>query len=117
MGEIFETVQTPIGEKYANLIFAVFTAIGGCIFAFMTGKYYSSLLVAYLPVFFIILGTFGILVKKITEQKLETTKQVGGVVSEILYAIKVVVSFGREEKELEKFKECAKKTEEVGKRF
>jgi len=37
MGEIFETVQASIGEKYANLIFAVFTGIGGCLFAFYTG--------------------------------------------------------------------------------
>ena len=75
------------------------------------------MLIAYLPVFFIILGTFGILVKRITSERLETVKQVGGVVSEILYAIKIVASFGREEKELDKFKECTRKTEEVGKMY
>ena len=74
MGEIFEVVQSSIGEKYANLIFAVFTAIGGCIFAFYTGWTYSLALVAYLPVFFIILGTFGILVKKITADRLDIIK-------------------------------------------
>ena len=74
MGEIFEIVQSSIGEKYANLIFAVFTAIGGCIFAFITGKHFSAVLVAYLPVFFLILGTFGILVKRITTERLETIK-------------------------------------------
>jgi hypothetical protein len=49
-----------------------------------------------LPVFFIILGTFGIMVKNITTDRLEINKQTGGVVSETIYAIKVVVSFGRE---------------------
>jgi ABC-type multidrug transport system fused ATPase/permease subunit len=53
-------------------------------------------LIAYLPVFFIILGTFGILVKNSTGERLDAIKQMGGVVSEILYAIKVVISFGRE---------------------
>ena len=62
MGEIFETVQSSVGEKYANLIFAVFTGIGGCVFAFYTGKLYSAYLIGYLPVFFFILGTFGIMV-------------------------------------------------------
>ena len=66
MGEIFEIVQTSIGEKYASLIFAVFTAIGGCLFAFHAGKTYALALVAYLPVFFILLGTFGLMVKKLT---------------------------------------------------
>ena len=66
MGDIFEIVQSSIGEKYANLIFAVSNGIGGCIFAFYTGKALALVLVAYVPVFLIILGTFGILVKKIT---------------------------------------------------
>lgn len=94
MGEIFETVQSSVGEKYANLIFAVFTGIGGCIYAFYTGKTFSGCLIGYLPVFFFILGTFGILVKKITAAKFDIVKQIGGVVSETLYAIKVVTSFG-----------------------
>jgi ABC-type multidrug transport system fused ATPase/permease subunit len=37
------------------------------------------------------------------------------VVSETLYAIKVVASFGREELELEKFRKQTKQTEMVGK--
>ena len=96
MGEIFETVQSSIGEKFSNLIFAVFTGIGGCIFAFITGRSYALALIAYLPVFFIILGVFGIMVKNITSAKIEINKEVGGIVSEILYAIKVVASHGTE---------------------
>jgi len=70
-----------------------------------------------LPVFFMILGTFGIMVKKITAAKFDIVKQMGGVVSETLYAIKVVTSFGQEAKELDKFKEWTSKTEIVGKRY
>jgi ATP-binding cassette subfamily B protein len=99
------------------LIFAVFTGLGGCGYAFYTGKMYALWLVAYLPVFFIILGTFGIMVKKVTAARLDTIKQMGGVVSETLYAIKVVVSFGREEQELEKFSGWCDRTMEVGKRY
>jgi len=74
MSEIFETVQNSVGEKYANLIFACSTGVGGCIYAFYTGKLFASVLIAYLPVFFIILGTFGILVKKITAAKFDVNK-------------------------------------------
>ena len=41
----------------------------------------------------------------------------GGVVSESLYAIKVIASFGMEERELEKFKKWTDHTESVGKKF
>ena len=57
---------------------------------------YALTLIAYLPVFFIILGTFGIMVKKVTSDRLDVVKELGGVVSETLYAIKVVVSCGGE---------------------
>ena len=117
MGLIFETVQSSIGEKYVNLIFAVFTAIGGCMFAFWTGRSYALALIVYLPVFFIILGTFGVMVKRITADRLDVIKQMGGVVSETLYAIKVVASFGREAQELEKFIKYTKKAEKVGKSY
>jgi len=36
---------------------------------------------------------------------MESNKKLGGYVSEVLYAIKVVVSFGQEERELKKFEE------------
>lgn len=74
MGEIFQTVQRSIGEQYANLLFACCTAIGGTFFAFWTGASYAAALVAYLPVFFIILGTFGIMVKQSTVDRLDTIK-------------------------------------------
>ena len=103
MAEIFETVQSSVGEKYATLIFAVSTGIGGCLVAFISGRTYAVVLIGYLPVFLIILGTFGIMVARITAARLELIKQMGGVVSETLYAIKVVASFGRENEEINKF--------------
>ena len=59
--------------------------------------------------FLIILGTFGIMVKKSTTERLESNKKLGGYVSEVLYAIKVVVSFGQEKRELNKFEEFSLK--------
>jgi ATP-binding cassette, subfamily B (MDR/TAP), member 1 len=103
MAEIFETVQSSVGEKYATLIFAVSTAVGGCLVAFFTGRTYALVLVGYLPVFFVILGTFGVMVARITAARLEVIKQMGGLVSETLYAVKVVASFGREREEINKF--------------
>ena len=41
----------------------------------------------------------------------------GGVVSEILYAIKVVISFGRESQELEKFCRFSEHANVIGKKY
>jgi ABC-type multidrug transport system fused ATPase/permease subunit len=49
------------------------------------------------------------MVKKSTTERLESNKKLGGYVSEVLYAIKVVVSFGQEKRELNKFEEFSLK--------
>ena len=85
--------------------------------AFLSGRTYAIYLIGYLPVFFVILGTFGIMVARITAARLEVIKQMGGVVSETLYAIKVVVSFGRETEEIDKFLGWTRKTTEIGKKY
>jgi hypothetical protein len=50
------------------------------------------------------------MVKNITEARLNVNKEVGGMVSEVLYAIKVVASHGTEAQEVEKFIKWTKKT-------
>ena len=82
----------------------MFNGIGGIVIAFLMGHTYALYLIAYLPVFLLILGTFGIVVKNSTAARLESIKEMGGVVSEILYAVKVVASFGKENDEFKKFK-------------
>lgn len=52
-------------------------------------------------------------VKRSTMAKLEVIKQLGGIAEETLTAIKVVTSFGREEHELQKFKDFSEKTRVV----
>ena len=52
-------------------------------------------------------------VKKSVSDKLEVVKQLGGIAEETLTAIKVVTSFGREQRELEKFTFWSQKTREV----
>jgi ABC-type multidrug transport system fused ATPase/permease subunit len=52
-------------------------------------------------------------VKKSTVARLHVIKQLGGIAEETLTAIKVVTSFGREQRELQKFTEWSVKTREV----
>lgn len=52
-------------------------------------------------------------VKKSTLAKLDVVKQLGGIAEETLTAIKVVSGFGRENRELEKFRDFSEKTRVV----
>lgn len=77
--------------------------VGGIGFAFYKGPLFAMICMSYVPVFLIILVVFGRRVQSATIGKLETTKGLGGIAEEILTSIKVVISFGREEKEIDKF--------------
>ena len=59
MGEIFETVQQSIGEKVANLIFAVSTCISGIVYGLTIAPIFTAVCLGYLPVIIIILAVFG----------------------------------------------------------
>jgi ATP-binding cassette subfamily B (MDR/TAP) protein 1 len=96
IAEIFDTVQASIGEKIANLIFAISTCLSGIIYAMVFGVAFAASCVAYLPILLMIIGVFGMQVKKSVSDKLNVVKQLGGIAEETLTAIKVVTSFGRE---------------------
>lgn len=116
MAEIFETVQGAIGEKFSNMIFAVSTCISGIGYAVYFAPIYASICVLYLPFLLTILGVFGRMVQKTALQKVTVVKNLGGIAEETLTAIKVVASFGREERELEKFVKWSLRTLKVAKR-
>ena len=71
---------------------------------------------SYVPVFLFILVVFGLQVKSSTMNKLNVNKGLGGVAEETLTAIKVVSSFGQEEKEFAKFEEWSNKAHIIGKK-
>ena len=87
--------------------------LSGIVYALVYGWAYALACVAYLPFLMTILVVFGLMVKKSTLDKLNVIKELGGIAEETLTAIKVVTSFGREQRELEKFTEYSLKTREV----
>ena len=60
IAEIFDTVQASIGEKIANLIFAISTCLSGIIYAMVFGVAFAASGVAYLPILLMIIGVFGL---------------------------------------------------------
>jgi ATP-binding cassette subfamily B (MDR/TAP) protein 1 len=116
MSEIFETLKASIGEQISNLLYAFSTCIAGIVYSLCFGPIFALACIAYLPVLLGILGVFGLMVKKSTLGKLNVIKHLGGIAEETLTAIKVVTSFGREERELKKFANWSRNTQKVAKK-
>jgi ABC-type multidrug transport system fused ATPase/permease subunit len=60
----------------------------------------------------LVLGLFGGQIKKVSIAKMAILKELGGVIEESLFGVRLVASFANEGKEVEKFR---KLTEEVRK--
>lgn len=110
IGENFFIVTESIGEKFSNIIYTAATVCGGIFIAFFKGADFAGICFAYVPVILGAMIIFGSQVKKSTLEKMEATRQLGGVVEESLGAIKLIASFANEEKEVAKFEKLAKNT-------
>lgn len=91
--EIFDTLQSSIGEKVSNLIFAISTCLASMGYAIYYGPTFALACIAYLPVLMTIIAVFGKRVQKSTVDKLEGVKLLSGAAEESLTAIKVVASY------------------------
>ena len=70
----------------------------------------------YVPVFILILSTFGMIVKRSMVERINVVKGLGGVVAETFSAIKVVAAFTGELIEIRKMHYWISLTEKVGKK-
>ena len=55
----------------------------------------------------IMTGIFGAQVRKMTKKKMAAVKKLGGVIEEILTAVRLIASYANEDIEAEKFKKLA----------
>jgi ATP-binding cassette subfamily B (MDR/TAP) protein 1 len=60
IAEIFETVQSSIGDKISTFIFSISACISGIVYAMVYGWAYALACVAYLPFLLMILVVFGL---------------------------------------------------------
>ena len=71
----------------------------------------------FFPIFMIVMGGFGSVVKKATTAKLEQLKILGGQTEETFAALKLIVSFAQEEVTLKRYNENAAKTCKIAQKF
>jgi ABC-type multidrug transport system fused ATPase/permease subunit len=103
MGETFAAIQDAIGEKFSQLCFALATTISAVGYSLYIGPTFAIICLAYLPLVVIVTYIFGQSVRSAQLEKREVAKKMGGVIEEILSAIKLISSFAQEGREVEKF--------------
>lgn len=98
------------------MIYAVSTLVAGMCYALYFAPVYAGICMLYLPFLLTILGVFGRMVQRTALEKVTVVKNMGGIAEETLTAIKVVASFGREDRELAKFVKWSLRTLRIAKR-
>lgn len=88
--------------------------LSGIGIAFYRGPALAAIYVGYMPIIVIVMMVFGVRVKKATIERIGVSKKLGGTLEESLSAIKLIVSFAQEEKEIKKVEEAAQQTKIVG---
>jgi len=96
-----------VGEKFSNIIFSLTTLFAGVGIALYYGADFAGVCAAFLPIIMIITGIFGSQVRKMTKKKMAAVKKLGGVIEEILTAVRLIASYANEDIEAEKFKKLA----------
>jgi len=87
--------------------------ISGIAIAFYRGADFAAVCTAFVPVLMILMGVFGMQVKKSAIEKAMIVKKLGGLVEESLTAVRLIASFANEKKEEEKFRKFSEKVLEI----
>lgn len=106
----FHAISEGIGEKVGQAIYAGSMGIGGLAISFYISWTYTLIAFAYMPFVMIGYGVFGKKMKVNTEIKMNAVKEMGSHTEETLAALKLVVSFNREELACKEFDAIAEKT-------
>ena len=100
----------------SSLLYALATCVAGIVYAFTFGPLFAGVCMGYIPILYGILGVFGKIMNSTLLSKLNVITHLGGIAEETLTAIKVVASFGREERELSKFAKWSRRSQVVTKK-
>ena len=106
----FSAISEGIGEKVGQVIYTGAMALGGIIIAFYVSWMYTLICFAYMPIIFFGFAIFGKSMKTNQSLKLAAVKELGGRTEETLSALKLMVSFNREELACKEFDEIAQNT-------
>jgi ABC-type multidrug transport system fused ATPase/permease subunit len=81
----------------------VVTTLSALGMSLFIGPVFGAISFAYLPLVIVVMLLFGRQVKSASMSRMIAQKKLGGIVEEILSAVKLIVSFAQEKREVNKF--------------
>ncbi|KAF6771930.1 hypothetical protein AHF37_09780 [Paragonimus kellicotti] len=114
LSENIDIIESGIGTKLAEFVQNIFGFLAGIVISFALGWKLSLVATAMLPTIVIFFALFGFTVKRFTEKELDAYGRAGAIANEVLFAIRTVMSFGGEQKELKRYTVELSTAESVG---
>ncbi|KAG5451955.1 Multidrug resistance protein 1 [Clonorchis sinensis] len=109
-----EQIETGIGPKLSEFTQNISGFVAGIVIAFKINWKQTLVACAMLPLVVVAFSLFGVLMKYFTVKELQAYSSAGSIAGEVLAAIRTVVAFGGEEKELKRYTRELYKAEAVG---
>jgi len=107
MAEYFTHIADGSGEKTGQMISTIGATCSGIIIGLAICPYYALCLLVYLPFASILMQVLkGIMIRGVM-QKFGMNAKLGGFTEEMLSSLKLIISFGKEDKKLKEYEEMA----------
>ncbi|CAL8101729.1 unnamed protein product [Calicophoron daubneyi] len=107
-------IEVGIGTKLSEFVQYISSFICGIIMAFCYGWKLTLVACAMLPVIAVVFFLFGYFMLHFTRKELQAYSKASAIAGEVLAAIKTVVAFGGEEKEVQRYSSELVHAEKVG---
>lgn len=115
MAEYFTHISEGSGEKMGQLISVIGATISGILIGLFYCPYYALCLLIYLPFATVMMRTVQSKIMAAVGKKMGMNQKLGGFTEEMLSAVKVIVSFGREKLKLKQYADLAEQSYQVSK--
>ncbi|KAG4101914.1 P-loop containing nucleoside triphosphate hydrolase protein [Neocallimastix lanati (nom. inval.)] len=107
-------IEDGIGFKLAYLICNLSIFVAGFIVAFISGWRLTLNIAIIIPIIAIVAGGMSLALKHYTKKSQKSYAEVGGIAQEAFTQIRTIVSFGNEQKEIDRYVDKLKTTKKIG---
>lgn len=114
LSQNIELIERGIGTTLGGFVKHISGFIVGIIISFSVGWKLTLVACCMLPVIAAVFGCFGFIMKYFTVKEIAAYARAGSIAGEVLEAVRTVVAFGGEQKELARYSEQLVFAEKVG---
>ncbi|VDP91406.1 unnamed protein product [Echinostoma caproni] len=114
LSDSIDTIEQGIGTKIGEFVQNICGFIAGIIIAYVVGWKLSLVASCMLPVIAAVFTVFAFVMKRFTIKELQAYAKASAISGEVLTAIRTIVAFGGEHKEMERYSKELHNAEKVG---